>query len=141
MKQFSKALLLSSGMVCLSISIGVVWNKTRADRFMNRAILTLSAKPESEDIEKIALPSGEHYFVLLEHACCTGAGFDAVVIRDSNGSIYTAKQNYCGIEGFYGELASKNLLNLSELGTFLRQEGYKLKSEAKPDANASRPTP
>jgi len=54
------------------------------------------------------LPSGEWFVATCEHSCCSGAGFDATVIRDSTGAIYAdTTHTFCGIEGLGGELGER----------------------------------
>ena len=65
--------------------------------------------------------------MILEHACCTGAGFDAVAIRTSDGEEFISKQNYCGIEGFNGELKEEATKDLPHFKAFLTARGYKKK--------------
>jgi hypothetical protein len=44
--------------------------------------------------------SGEWIVATCEYSCCSGAGFDATVIRDSTGATYAnTGHNFCGIEG------------------------------------------
>ena len=70
----------------------------------------------------IPLDSGEWYAVVLEHSCCSGAGFDAVMIKDSKGTIYTAEKNYCGYEGFHIDESATNIETLSKA---LLTNGYR----------------
>jgi len=70
----------------------------------------------------IRLASGEWYAVVLEHDCCSGAGFDAVMIKDSSGSIYTAEKNYCGYEGFHIDESPKDVESLRKA---LESNGYR----------------
>lgn len=52
-----------------------------------------------------AFESGEWFVAACEHSCCSGAGFDVTVIRDSLGAIYVDTQHtFCGIEGMSREL-------------------------------------
>ena len=53
-------------------------------------------------------PSGEWLIATCEYSCCGGAGFNATVIRDSTGAIYTnVGRNFCGIEGLDEELGER----------------------------------
>jgi len=63
--------------------------------------------------------------VILEHACCSGAGFDAVAIRTSEGQEFVADKNYCGLEGFRFDLDADSTKNLSMFTAFLKQRGYR----------------
>ena len=56
------------------------------------------------------LPSGEWFVTTCEHSCCSGAGFDATVIRDSTGAIYAdTTHTFCGIEGLGEELGEQRV--------------------------------
>ncbi len=56
------------------------------------------------------LPSGEWFVTTCEHSCCSGAGFDATVIRDSTGAIYAdTTHTFCGIEGLGEELGERRV--------------------------------
>ncbi|MES2570071.1 MAG: hypothetical protein V4710_08450 [Verrucomicrobiota bacterium] len=62
------------------------------------------------------LPSGEWFIATCEHSCCSGAGFDATVIRDSTGAIYAdTTHTFCGIEGMSAELDAASSDSLSVL--------------------------
>jgi hypothetical protein len=74
----------------------------------------------------ITLPSSEWYAVCLEHSCCSGKGFDAVLIMDSDRQFYTSHNNYCGYEGFSARLASEHIQNLTGLRSHLLKHGYKI---------------
>ncbi|WP_309396020.1 hypothetical protein [Cerasicoccus maritimus] len=125
MNKSVKAIIYSSILlVSGSIFAGVCWNQGRADRFIENSIELLKTNQADQRIEVVSLPSGESFSVLLEHSCCSGAGFDAVVIRTSDGDIYTSKKNYCGIEGFCGEVVTVGFQNLSELKVYLLKESY-----------------
>jgi hypothetical protein len=42
--------------------------------------------------------SGEWLVATCEHSCCSGAGYDATIIRDSTGAIYVNTEHcYCGM--------------------------------------------
>lgn len=135
MNNTAKVILFTSAILGGSVFTGIKWYQHRADQFIHSAIEKLRNAPGSGEIERIHLPSGESCSVVMEHSCCSGAGYDAVVILASNGNAYTSKKNYCGIEGFYGELPSENFSNLSDLDTYLRKEGYELKSAPEAGGN------
>jgi len=63
--------------------------------------------------------------VILEHACCSGAGFDAVAIRTSDGQEFVADKNYCGLEGFRFDLDADSTKNLPTFTAFLERRGYR----------------
>ena len=73
---------------------------------------------QSEPVIVRSLPSGEWFIATCEHSCCSGAGFDATVIRDSTGAIYAdTTHTFCGIEGLGGEL-SEHLAPATSLAAF-----------------------
>jgi hypothetical protein len=73
----------------------------------------------------LAFEDGGSASVILEHSCCTGAGFDAVAIRTSDGQEYVADKNYCGIEGFRSELNTDSIKSLSMFSKYLEESGYR----------------
>ena len=77
-----------------------------SERF--RTVDTLGSARRLEQSEPVivrTLASGEWWIATCEHSCCSGAGFDATVIRDSTGAIYAdTTHTFCGIEGLGGEL-------------------------------------
>lgn len=89
----------------------------------SRAELAAIHAPRQGDTS--LLPSGEWYAIRLEHSCCSGFGFDAVMIRDSEGKYYTAEKNYCGYEGFLGTLGRGSITNLQDLRTRLHEKGFR----------------
>lgn len=61
----------------------------------------------------------------LEHDCCTGAGFDAVAIRTSDGREFTGDKNFCGLEGFYSGLEPGATESVDSFSAFLEHTGYR----------------
>ncbi len=60
---------------------------------------------KTEPVYVRTFPSGEWIIATCEHSCCSGAGFNASVIRDSTETIYTdTTHTFCGIEGMSEEL-------------------------------------
>lgn len=82
-----------------------------SERF--RTVGSLDAAKRFEQSEPVVvrtLPSGEWFIATCEHSCCSGAGFDATVIRDSTGAIYAdTTHTFCGIEGLGGELGEERV--------------------------------
>ena len=77
---------------------------------------------QSEPVYVRTLSSGEWFIATCEHSCCSGAGFDATVIRDSTGAIYAdTTHTFCGIEGMSSELAAASSDTLSAFYTRLKQ--------------------
>lgn len=78
-----------------------------SERF--RGIESLDTAKQMDQKEPVFIrtfPSGEWIIATCEHSCCSGAGFDATVIRDSAGTIYTdTTHTFCGIEGMSSTLS------------------------------------
>jgi len=96
----------------------------REQKFLDRAFIQLGGGGGSEYVADIDLNSGNSAAVILEHSCCSGAGFDAVAVRTSEGREFFAKKNYCGIEGFREKLKDAAITDLSHFTAFLRAQGY-----------------
>lgn len=96
----------------------------RERQFLNRAFEQLRSGSGDEPVADIRLESGESASVILEHDCCSGAGFDAVAIRTSDGREFYAKKNYCGLEGFYASLHGNETKDLNHFKSFLLAQGY-----------------
>jgi len=119
-----KLLLIIATIICATVGVTIYNFANRERMFYDRAFLQLEKGIGSEPMTTIKLDSGELVSVILEHACCSGAGFDAVAIRTSDGQEFSAKKNYCGLEGFsqgLGPDADKDLQHFSE---FLVSQGY-----------------
>jgi hypothetical protein len=73
-----------------------------------QAVESLAAALTFEETAPVvvrAFSSGEWLIATCEHSCCSGAGFDATVMRDSTGAIYAdTTHTFCGIEGLSHEL-------------------------------------
>ncbi len=132
----ARALIFVVASLCAG---ALLWgHRTRADRFLRAAFSQLRGGPGHGNVKVVKLESGETASVILEHSCCVGAGFDAVAIRMSDGREFAVKINYCGIEGFYGEVVSKASKNLEGLATLLESNGYKLQREVSHGGTATR---
>lgn len=96
--------------------------KLWTERF--RAVDSLQAAEhlaESEPVIVRSFPSGEWLVATCEHSCCSGAGFDATVIRDSTSAVYAdTTYTFCGIEGLGGELP-KHAASLPDFYSALTQ--------------------
>jgi hypothetical protein len=102
-------------------------NNDRDRKFIDQAFVQLNGGVGDEHIRTIELESGEGFQVILEHACCSGAGFDAVAIKTSDGVEYCSNNNYCGLEGFYHEVMSHESKNLEQFKSYLESSGYQKK--------------
>ncbi len=97
--------------------------------FLDHAFVQLQGGRGSEPMGNIKLHSGESAAVILEHDCCTGAGFDAVAIRTSDGREFVGKKNYCGLEGFRHALEGDATKDLPHFTAFLGDQGYQQKGK------------
>ena len=120
-----RILWLTLALIFGGIGSAVYGHMTRPQRFIEGAFEQMRGNGGSEHSETYRLDSGESFSVILEHACCTGAGFNAVAIRTSAGEEFSAMKNYCGIEGFRGYRISEEVETLTQLASFLTEHGYK----------------
>lgn len=110
------------------VMLAVPWHRFilnwRANQFLNEATVILSTGGEDPGIMKISLKSGDSFRALLEHGCCSGAGFDAVAIQTSDGSLFHSRNNYCGAESFFFEMTEHQFESLPALEKYLLENGY-----------------
>ena len=67
--------------------------------------------------------NGELIFARSEHACTSGAGYNATVFRDSSGAIYyDTSHHFCGYEGLCCELKSIVSTNLNQFYAGLAED-------------------
>ena len=102
------ALVLGGGLLAYRYYIG------RPERFVHewstrfKAVQTLQEAKRLDETEPVfvhTFASGEWFVATCEHSCCSGAGFDATVIRDSTGAIFAdTSHTFCGIEGMASDL-------------------------------------
>jgi hypothetical protein len=90
-----------------------------SERF--RAVDSLESAKQLASTEPVIVrtfPSGEWLIATCEYSCCDGAGFDATVMRDSSGAIFTnLGHNFCGVEGL-GEELSEFRVPATDLSSF-----------------------
>ena len=110
----------------LIISLGILFaqGSTRDKRFLKNAFSQFDGHGGNEQIETIHFPPGESLSVILEHACCSGAGFNAVAVRTSTGIDYQGFQRYCGVKGFVFAMEDYAFDSLTEALTHLESEGF-----------------
>ena len=110
------------------LMLAVPWHRFvlnwRANRFLNEATVILCTGREDPGIMKISLKSGDFFRALLEHGCCSGAGFDAVAIQTSDGALFHSRNNYCGEESFFFEMTDHEFESLPALEKYLLENGY-----------------
>lgn len=119
-----KILLVVAALILATAGVLLYLHGNRERQFLDQAFVQLSGGGGSEPVADIKLDSGDSAAVILEHDCCSGAGFDAVAIRLSDGDEFYAKKNYCGIEGFYGALEADATKDLDRFKGFLIAQGY-----------------
>lgn len=111
----------------------------RTERFLAQATEILSNGAPHPGVVEFKLNGAESFKALLEHSCCTGAGFDAVALRTSEGTIYHSRKNYCGEEGFHAVMDEIELESLVDLDSYLLANGYtKIGQNMTADSTASR---
>jgi hypothetical protein len=111
----------------------------RTERFLAQATEILNDGAAHPGIVEIKLSGAESFTALLEHSCCTGAGFNAVALRTSEGTIYHSRNNYCGEEGFHAVIDGIELESLVDLDSYLLANGYtKIGQNMTADSTASR---
>ncbi|MEC5127593.1 hypothetical protein VSU19_12575 [Verrucomicrobiales bacterium BCK34] len=96
----------------------------RSERFLSDATEILADGEPHPDIVEIDLTGNGSFRALIEHSCCSGAGFDAVALQTSDGKVYHSRNNYCSEEGFYAEMTRTDLESLADLDKFLLANGY-----------------
>ncbi len=103
---------------------GLYGYTNRERLFIERAFVQLAGGRGSEPVATIQLESGETASVILEHGCCSGAGFDAVAVRTSDGEEYASWNNYCGLNAFEFSLKDDAWTSLAEFKSFLSANGF-----------------
>jgi hypothetical protein len=94
-------------------------------RFYAQAFKQLEGGRRERPMITVDFKAGGSALVILEHACCSGAGFDAVAIRTSDGQEFAGEKNYCGLEGFRFDLDAGSTDDLASFSAFLKQRGYR----------------
>jgi len=125
---------------CVAISVAVdhFSKPYRADRFIahwagifasNPSLGALRNLPQTERPDLITIrefENGQWFAARTEYACGDGAGFDATVFADSEGSIHFQKgYHFCGIEALGNELGFSGVTNLAGLYPKLKSFGLK----------------
>jgi len=104
----------------------------RADRFLDEATTVLATGRDHPGVIEIELKAGGSFRAILEHSCCSGAGFAAVALQTSNAAVYHSRNNYCGEEGFYAAMSESDFGSLSDLDAYLLSNGYTKTGQNKP---------
>ncbi len=124
MKVFRISLIALLALIVSYAGMWVYKSKHRERVFFEQAFTQMESGGESMSMITIDLKNGESASVILEHSCCSGAGFDAVAVRTSDGNEYKSTKNYCGLEGFYGSLSDVAMKDLNGFKAFLADEGH-----------------
>jgi hypothetical protein len=124
-----KRIIISLGVSFLAVIVSVIgiliFKQMHQKRiFYEQAFEQMRDGRGDNPMITLAFEDGGSASVILEHSCCTGAGFDAVAIRTSDGQEYVADKNYCGIAGFQSELNTDSIKSLSMFSAFLEERGY-----------------
>lgn len=115
---------IAAALIIAAASAAYYQYGNRESQFLNRAFVQLRGGVGSLRVADIKLESGESAAVILEHSCCSGAGFNAVAIRASDGDEFYSSKNYCGLEGFYPTLKDDATKDLNRFKSFLVAQGY-----------------
>ena len=130
MKQ--KILWIAAAIIIAAAGAAYYQYGNRERQFLDQAFVQLRGGGGSEPVAEIKLESGESAAVILEHDCCSGAGFDAVAIRTSDGAEFYAKKNYCGLEGFYPTVKDDAARDLNDSRVSSMPRGTTRKKANKP---------
>jgi hypothetical protein len=113
-KHHRKALIVTAAMGCVAALSMIValgsHSGERASRFVATQSQRLRACRTLPEVRQVAdftrtFPDGSWVAAVSEHACCSGAGFNATVFYDSSGGIRVDQTHaFCGTEGLQGEL-------------------------------------
>lgn len=122
-----KILLTLTAMILAAAGVVIYRYANREQLFLDHAFVELRGGGGNKPVDDIKLDSGDAAAVILEHDCCSGAGFDAVAIRTSDGREFFAKKNYCGLEGFRSALEGDAYKDLKHFTAFLSAQGYQQK--------------
>lgn len=125
-------MLVTAFGIVLAASWPFIRNIGRADRFLVDATEILVRGEDHPEIVEIDLMGDGSFRALLEHSCCSGAGFNAVALQTSDGTIYHSHNNYCGEEGFNAEMTATEHKSLADLNAFLLANGYTKAGQNKP---------
>lgn len=72
------------------------------------------------------MPDGSWVAVVMEHSCCTGAGFDATLYVASTGEAYLDSEScYCGWMPLGGELAGYPKTSIADFMAAVKASGKK----------------
>jgi len=122
--------LLNIGMLFVVMIAGIVsiWAydtfslHQKKERFIEESLEIFQRMHSKEDAEKyknvyvVMLNDSNWVAFRMNHACCSGDGFDVVIAKDSLGKLWIdRKKNFCGYEGL---AASLRQLNTQTLATF-----------------------
>ena len=121
LRHYAILLLIALGIGALGFLI--YRHSTRTDRFLKNAFIQLSGDGGTETVRSIPIDTGDSFSIILEHSCCSGAGFDAVAIRTSSGAEYESTNAYCGMQDFVFEFPS-TFKTLADLDAFLLANGF-----------------
>ena len=124
--------IILTSLVVLITTYAAMWayqHKHRERLFYKHAFSQMEKGGDSVPMITLAMDDGGSAKVILEHACCSGAGFNAVAVRTSDGEEYTSKKNYCGLQGFDHSVTRDDLKNLASFKAFLADQGCSLRQD------------
>ncbi len=93
----------------------------------NAAAATTALRSNKEGGEAVMMADGSWVAVVMEHACCTGAGFDATLYVTSTGEVYLDPESrYCGWLPLGGEIYAYPKRDIAEFLSAVSSSGKPL---------------
>ena len=72
------------------------------------------------DVYKRRFADGSSVAIAMEHACCSGRGYNATVVYDSEGKIFVnTEHSFCGEEGLAADMSSVPAKSLAQFYSHL----------------------
>jgi hypothetical protein len=91
-----------------------------------KSLTDIALLPERDRILTQEFSNGEWVAGVMEHSCCSGAGFDATIFKDSRGKIFVDRTySFCGYEELE-QLFGPTIRSLDEFYSALKKD-YRLK--------------
>lgn len=117
-----KLIIISVGIISLMVIAIMRSGQSASDAFVERwskqfkmagNLKAVKALPQAKLIYIQTFKNGEWVAATCEHACCSGAGYNATVFYDSQRKIYyDTTYSFCGLEGLGGELGKAKATSL-----------------------------
>lgn len=110
----------------LAISLCIVWRTYLGSgpRFIGQFVKDIQADSIQERFHTTTLESGESVNIMLHHSCCSGIGFDAVIVWSSKDRILKSTRNYCGSDVFMSQKIWSEASSFAEVEDYLLENGF-----------------